>query len=150
MHLFQTAACLSPCGGLVLAASEDSTIRVWNADTGEQMAIYSGLQFVKGASGVDYHPHEHMAAFSSYGSPAQVVVCDYSKSPSGKELGLQLLLKDSGTEKHRDLQVIRSSPNSTVISSPWKDNDSKIKLANIIEKMDQVLSKTPSRSSQQI
>ncbi|PSN43898.1 hypothetical protein C0J52_03675 [Blattella germanica] len=215
-HRVQTSACLSPCGGLVFAASEDGTVRVWNADTGEQMAIYSGLQFHKGANGVDYHPYEHMAAFASYGSPAQVHVCDYDKLSSGKEIGLQLLfhqevsvlgtshsgrgdiaesfiksstplglshteaglsivkrkkkkpspLPDSDLEvRWEDSHLTNSlkptnegsfsslSPRSTNITSPWKEYDdesSRVKLASIIEKMDQVLSRTPSRSSQQI
>lgn len=189
----QTSACVSPCGGLVLAGSEDSTVNVWNADTGEQLAIYSGLQFHQPASGVDYHPFEHMVAFSSYGSSACIVVCDYDKIDSGKDIGLQMLVQQdaalqsttgdftdsclkSSTPFHSGLLSLREkkklmsvndseveivqglplpgfslSPNSTNIGSPWKENDSetnKERLASIIEKMDQVLSKTPKRSQQ--
>ena len=191
-----------------MAASEDGTARVWNADTGEQLAIYSGLQFVKAASGLDYHPYEHMAAFASYGSPAHVIVCDYDKLSCGKDLGLQLLHQQdasgtshvgmgdtnelcvrsstslslpqaelglsSGKKKKkkitsvvdRELGIIFDSLNvrdnlqsissrslsSADALSPLKDRDnesSRIRLASIIEKMDQVLS-TPSRSSQQM
>ncbi|KAJ9586462.1 hypothetical protein L9F63_019900, partial [Diploptera punctata] len=208
-HRVQTSACLSPCGGLVLAASEDGTARVWNADTGEQLAIYSGLQFIKAASGVDYHPYEHMAAFASFGSPAQVIIADYEKLSSGNDVGLQILhqqevtvlptshtgmgdmnescarssttlnfsqaelplssgkkkkktfptvdnelgnISDSLTAKDLSRMSNRTLSSSGVLS-PSKDQDSeysRIKLANIIEKMDLVLSTTPSKSSQQL
>ncbi|XP_069701655.1 jouberin-like [Periplaneta americana] len=206
-HRVQTSACTSPCGGMVLAASEDGTVHVWNADTGDQLAIYSGLQFNRGASGVDYHPYEHMTAFTSYGSPANIVLCDYDKLASGKDIGLVFLhhqdmsavgtlqssenqfknsasLVLSNTESglltlkkinkkiitgQNNKEAVTSTPfkdgrlltsqtspssisgNSTNIVSPWKGDDgeaSDLKLASIIEKIDQVLSRTPSKTSQ--
>jgi hypothetical protein len=182
----------------VLAGSEDGTVHMWNADTGEQLAIYSGLQFHRPASGVDYHPFEHMVAFASYGSSAFIVVCDHEKLDSGKDIGLQMLVQQdaalqSTTEDFTDsylksstpfqsrllslkekkklmplndseVEILQSSPlpatdanrfslspNSTNVASPWKENDSensKERLASIIEKMDQVLSRTPKRSQQ--
>lgn len=181
----------------MLAASEDNTVHVWNADTGEQLAIYSGLQFFQGASGVDYHPFEHMVAFASYGSDAYIVVCDYDKLSSGKDIGLQMLVTQDATlqaavggsakshmksstplpsaisskEKKRNLSVSDSemevfqgsyvlatdmnesslSPNTMNVASPVTSYDSKtskVRLASIIEKMDHVLSRTHSKSSQ--
>jgi WD40 repeat protein len=191
----QTSACLSPCGGMVIAGSEDGTVHMWNADTGEQLAIYSGLQFHGPASGVDYHPFEHMAAFASYGNNAYIVICDHDKLDSGKNIGLQMLVQQdaafqsttgditdscmkSSTPFHSrllslqekkklmpvyvsEVEVLQGSPlpatdttgfslspNSANVTSPWKENDeaSREKLASIIEKMDQVLSRTPKRS----
>nr|CAD7263043.1 unnamed protein product [Timema shepardi] len=99
-HTIQTLACISPCGGLVFAASEDGTVSVWNADTGDQVALYAGLGFQSGATGVDYHPHEHMVAFSLYGVASRVIVCDYKKSSTGKDVGLEMLVRqvDDGIE----------------------------------------------------
>jgi len=199
-YRFQTSACLTPCGGLVLAASEDNTVHVWNADTGQQLAIYSGLQFYQGASGVDYHPFEHMVAFSSYGHDAYIVVCDYDKLSSGKDTGLQMLVTQNATlqaavggtaESHgksstplpygisslkvkkKNLSVSDSemevfqgssvlatdtnesslSPNTMNVASPvisYDSKSSKASLASIIEKMDHVLSRTHSKSSQKL
>lgn len=188
----------------MFAGSEDSTVHVWNADTGEQLAIYSGLQFHQATSGVDYHPYEHMVAFASYGSTTYVVVCDYDKVSSGKDIGLKMLVQQDATlhstegdftesglksstplhfgvlslkEKKKkkkklmhvndsEVKVLQGSPllatdtnrsslspNSTNVVSPWKENNSetsKAKLASIIEKIDQILSQTPSKTSQQI
>lgn len=186
----------------MFAGSEDSTVHVWNADTGEQLAIYSGLQFYRGASGVDYHPFEHMVAFASHGNSSCVVVCDYEKVDSGKDIGLQMLAVQNTTlqstvgvftESHlksstpmhfghsslkekkkklmplsdSEMEVLQGSPtlaedrngfslspNSTNGLSAFIEDDddksSKVRLASIIEKMDQVLSRTPSKSSQQI
>jgi WD40 repeat protein len=194
----QTSACLTPCGGLVLAASEDNTVHVWNADTGQQLAIYSGLQFYQGTSGVDYHPFEHMVAFASYGADAFIVVCDYDKLSSGKDIGLQMLVPQDATleaavgtelymksstplhcgisslkEKKKNVSVNDSemevfngssllaadtnesslSPNSMNFASPviqYDSGTSKARLTSIIEKIDHVLSKTHSKSSQKV
>ena len=182
----------------MLAASEDNTVHVWNADTGEQLAIYSGLQYYQGASGVDYHPFEHMVAFASYGSDAYIVICDYDKLSSGIDIGLQILVTQDATlqaavrdsaesymksstplpsgisslkEKKKNLSASDSemevsqglsvlatdmndsslSPNTMNVASPVTSYDSKTskaRLASIIEKMDHVLSRTHSKSSQ--
>lgn len=187
----------------MFAGSEDSTVHVWNADTGEQLAIYSGLQFYRGASGVDYHPFEHMVAFASYGNSSCVVVCNYEKLVSGEDIGLQLFaMQDTTlhstvggfTESHlksstplhfglsslkekkkklvplsdSEMEVLQGSPSlavdrngfslspnsmngpSAFIEDGDGDKSSKVRLESIIEKMDQVLSRTPSKSSQQI
>jgi WD40 repeat protein len=184
----------------VFAGSEDSTVHVWNADTGEQLAIYSGLQFYRGASGVDYHPFEHMVAFASHVNSSCVVVCDYEKLDSGEDIGLQIFaMQDtilqstvggfteshlkSSTPLHFGLSSLKEkkkklvplsgseidvlqgsplaadrnglslSPNSMNDPSAFIEEDdksSRVRLASIIEKMDQVLSRTPSKSSQQI
>nr|CAD7588533.1 unnamed protein product [Timema genevievae] len=224
-HTIQTLSCISPCGGLVFAASEDGTVSVWNADTGDQVALYTGLGFQSGAIGVDYHPHEHMVAFSLYGVASRVIVCDYKKSSTGKDVGLEMLVRpvDDGieTSQHVDhnnthininrlslrlkfdqnkesaLKKTISSPNkfrntidfrqsstphtllenstlsyegsigmssfspnthsfvaSTCVNdSPVKSIDqgsSDVRLASIIEKMDQVLSVSSSRTSNEL
>ncbi|XP_067005671.2 jouberin [Anabrus simplex] len=181
-----TSACISPCGGLVFAASEDGTVFVWDVDTGEQLAVYNNLHFKQETYGVDYHPFEHMAAFCSYGSSGHVIVCSFSKQASGLELGLQFSLKQNDT-----ISVSKSEPNvlsdlktkkkkkkvnggeNSVIPSRTEDiMDSqtniswnsesllassclsvnkppdvpKLNLAKIIDKMDEVLSVSSSRS----
>ncbi|GLH03079.1 WD repeat-containing protein 82 [Gryllus bimaculatus] len=94
-HRIQTSSCISPCGGLIFSASEDGTVYVWNADTGELIALYSGLNFHSPITCVDYHPFEHMVVFSSHGSPSRVVVCTYDKMSQGSSLGLQLMNQES-------------------------------------------------------
>ncbi|KAK7792381.1 hypothetical protein R5R35_007733 [Gryllus longicercus] len=94
-HRIQTSSCVSPCGGLIFSASEDGTVYVWNADTGELIALYSGLNFHSPITCVDYHPFEHMVVFSSHGSPSRVVVCTYDKMSQGSSLGLQLMNQES-------------------------------------------------------
>ncbi|XP_046995569.1 jouberin-like [Schistocerca americana] len=91
-YRFQSAACITPCGSLVFCGSEDGTVHVWNADTGDEAAIYTKLKF--GGSGscavssVTYHPHDHIVAFASHSSFSHILLCSFSKQEHSNTLGI--------------------------------------------------------------
>ncbi|KAK3916070.1 Jouberin, partial [Frankliniella fusca] len=107
-HRIHSKACITPCGGLVFSPSEDGSFYVWNADTGQLMTSYSAIfqathhaislrnsghkpessTFILSGA-VDYHPFDHIAAFSVYGIHAPVAICKYNRESSGKDVGLQ-------------------------------------------------------------
>ena len=76
----QSGSCLTPCGGMVFACSEDGTLCAWDSNTSTQLAMYMSL-LPAGCGAVHYHPHEHMAAISSYapGSCAQIILIGYDR-----------------------------------------------------------------------
>ncbi|KAE8739066.1 hypothetical protein FOCC_FOCC015445 [Frankliniella occidentalis] len=107
-HRIHSKACITPCGGLVFSPSEDGTFYVWNADTGQLIASYSAIfqathhissyrnsshkpessTLILGGA-VDYHPFDHIVAFSVYGTHAPVIMCKYNRESCGKDIGLQ-------------------------------------------------------------
>ncbi|XP_064624696.1 jouberin-like isoform X2 [Lineus longissimus] len=81
---------VTPCGSFIFAGSEDSTAYVWNSETGDQVAMYSELSYSHAVSGVDFHPHDNIVAFCSYGEQQPVLV--YTFDPKTARL-------DAGWEK---------------------------------------------------
>uniref|UniRef100_A0A6A7FVG6 Jouberin isoform X2 n=1 Tax=Hirondellea gigas TaxID=1518452 RepID=A0A6A7FVG6_9CRUS len=75
----QVRGCLSPCGRWVFAGGEDASLLVWNSDTGELASGMLNLPFSGTISCVDYHPHDHMLAISSYDatSNTKIVLMTY-------------------------------------------------------------------------
>lgn len=86
-------ACISPCGGLILCGGEDSALNIWNLETGKHVARYncgrSSTRVV--VTCVDYHPYDHVLAFSTFGSPSSVCVLKFNKNVSGCDVGLTLV-----------------------------------------------------------
>lgn len=65
----QCNSTISPCGSYIFSISEDGTVNVWESNTGKQMAFYSSETSTIGCGGsVDYHPFDHISAFSFYSS----------------------------------------------------------------------------------
>lgn len=63
----QSNSVITPCGSLILATSEDATVNVWESNTGKHIAFYSSGNVTAGCGGaVDFHPFDHIAAFSFY------------------------------------------------------------------------------------
>lgn len=69
-------SCISACGTYVYAGSEDGSVHVWECDTGKSVHVYSGFGLTAPVRGVVFHPHDHIAAFCSfgYGQP-MVIMC---------------------------------------------------------------------------
>ncbi|CAL1684696.1 unnamed protein product [Lasius platythorax] len=94
----QLRACISPCGGLILCGGEDSVLNIWNLETGKHVAKYAndGRNSSRAViTCVDYHPYDHMLAFSTFGNPASVRVLRFNKNASGNDIGLNLLTEDA-------------------------------------------------------
>ncbi|XP_078039789.1 uncharacterized protein LOC144471534 isoform X2 [Augochlora pura] len=92
----QSVACISPCGGLILCGGEDSTLKVWNLETGSLVAKYSFDRNLRAVTCVDYHPYDHMIAISTFGSPASVKIFKFNKDANTETVGLTML-EDSRT-----------------------------------------------------
>uniref|UniRef100_A0ABM5G4H6 Jouberin isoform X2 n=1 Tax=Pogona vitticeps TaxID=103695 RepID=A0ABM5G4H6_9SAUR len=79
---------LTPCGTFLFSGSEDGKAYVWNAETGDQVAVYSDLSFTSPLRGVAFHPHEHMVSFCAFGQnqPILVYIYDYKVAQQDPEL----------------------------------------------------------------
>lgn len=66
--------CVSPCGSFVMAGSEDRCVYVWNAETGDQVAVYRDTGLPGAVCCVDYHPLDHSSAFATLQPNAPVLV----------------------------------------------------------------------------
>ncbi|KFR07371.1 Jouberin, partial [Opisthocomus hoazin] len=79
---------LTPCGTFLFSGSEDGKAYVWNAETGDQVAIYSELSFTSPLRDVAFHPHEHMVSFCAFGQnqPILVYIYDYKVALQEAEL----------------------------------------------------------------
>ncbi|KAL0969778.1 hypothetical protein UPYG_G00232170 [Umbra pygmaea] len=69
----------SPCGSFIFSGSEDGMAYVWNAETGDQVAVYSELCYPTALRGVAFHPHENMVAFCAFGQSQPVHVYVYDR-----------------------------------------------------------------------
>ncbi|XP_008112735.2 jouberin isoform X1 [Anolis carolinensis] len=96
---------LTPCGTFLFSGSEDGKAYVWNAETGDQVAMYSDLSFTSPLRDVAFHPHEHMVSFCAYGQnqPILVYIYDYRVAQQDVELvkdfsGLHLSTSSRGPQ----------------------------------------------------
>ncbi|KAJ8306393.1 hypothetical protein KUTeg_016938 [Tegillarca granosa] len=79
---------ISPCGSFVFAGSEDNCVYAWNTETGDQVAMYSELNFRHPVTDVVYHPRDHMFAACSLGDNQPVVIYHYDPHVAQKDAGL--------------------------------------------------------------
>ncbi|KAG2467061.1 AHI1 protein, partial [Polypterus senegalus] len=76
---------LTPCGSFLFSGSEDGMAYVWNAETGDQVAVYSELCYSSPLRDVAFHPHENMVAFCAFGSHHPVYVYLYDRKVAQME-----------------------------------------------------------------
>ncbi|CAN9502628.1 unnamed protein product [Ophioblennius macclurei] len=79
-------SCLTPCGSFLFSGSEDGMAYVWNADTGEQVAMYSELGYPSPLHAVAYHPHENMVAFCALAQSQPIHLYLYDRTVSQLEI----------------------------------------------------------------
>ncbi|KAK9307479.1 hypothetical protein QLX08_002116 [Tetragonisca angustula] len=87
----QSTACISPCGNLIFCGGEDSSLNVWNLETGNLLARYTFDRHYRAVTCVDYHPYDHVLAFSTFGSPAPVRILRFNKDATGENIGLKMM-----------------------------------------------------------
>ncbi|XP_066556183.1 jouberin [Amia ocellicauda] len=75
----------TPCGSFIFSGSEDGMCYVWNAETGDQVAVYSELCYPTALRDVAFHPHEHMVAFCAFGQNQPVHVYHYDRKVAQME-----------------------------------------------------------------
>ncbi|KAG5326522.1 AHI1 protein, partial [Acromyrmex heyeri] len=93
-YRIQLKACISPCGGFVICGSEDSVLNIWNLETGKLVAKYTNDERNSGktiVTCVDYHPYDHVLAYSIFGNPTSVNVLRYNKEAGGNDVGLHFM-----------------------------------------------------------
>lgn len=108
-------ACISPCGGFVICGSEDSVLNIWNLETGKHVARYAndGRSSAKMiVTCVDYHPYDHVLAYSIFGSSTSVRVLRYNKNASDSDVGLYLTEDTSQTRGNEVILNASSCPPS--------------------------------------
>lgn len=95
----QLRSCISPCGMWVVSGSEDGGLFVWNSDTGEIAASVMDLPLYGTVSCVDFHPHDHMMAVSSYSNESPVLILAHAGNVS-KNTNISLSVESSSTRNH--------------------------------------------------
>ena len=133
VYRIQIKACISPCGGLVLCGGEDSTLTVWCLESGKRLAKYNhessgNVGNHAGAiTSVDYHPYDHVLAYSVLGTCGTVRVLRFVKDASQQisdTVNLQLI------EKNDCSSIIRSSieyPSREEAENTFKKSGRRIK-----------------------
>lgn len=83
-----------------MCGSEDSVLNIWNLETGKHVARYMNDERSSAraiVTCVDYHPYDHVLAYSIFGISTSVHVLRYNKSASGSDVGLHLAEDTSQT-----------------------------------------------------
>ncbi|XP_017276957.1 jouberin isoform X2 [Kryptolebias marmoratus] len=99
---------LTPCGTFIFSGSEDGMAYVWNADTGDQVAVYSELCYRTALHGVSFHPHDNMVAFCACGQNQPVHVYLYDGKASQLEMHSGKAVSRSASAD----RLVRNTPDS--------------------------------------
>ncbi|CAJ1074490.1 jouberin isoform X1 [Xyrichtys novacula] len=102
----------TPCGNFIFSGSEDGMAYVWNADTGDQVAVYSELCYPTALHGVSFHPHENMVAFCAFGQGQPVHVYLYDRKASQMEVHH---IKAMSRSASADIRTMRNTPDTPVL-----------------------------------
>ncbi|XP_067882282.1 jouberin isoform X3 [Heterodontus francisci] len=81
----QLYSTFTPCGTFLFSGSEDGICYVWNSETGDQVAMYSDLNYTSAVRDVAFHPHEHMVAFCAFGPNQPILVFVYDQKVAQME-----------------------------------------------------------------
>ncbi|XP_078068694.1 jouberin [Mustelus asterias] len=81
----QLYSTFTPCGTFLFSGSEDGICYVWNSETGDQVAMYSDLNYTSAVRDVAFHPHEHMVAFCAFGPNQPILVFMYDQKVAQME-----------------------------------------------------------------
>ncbi|KAK3537794.1 hypothetical protein QTP70_018932 [Hemibagrus guttatus] len=94
----------TPCGNFIFSGSEDGLAYVWNAETGDQVAVYSELCYPTALRGVAFHPHEHLVAFCAFGQNQPIQLYVYDRKVTQLELESMRELNRSDTAVSKTLR----------------------------------------------
>ncbi|XP_012149204.2 uncharacterized protein LOC100881619 isoform X1 [Megachile rotundata] len=101
----QSTACISPCGSLILCGGEDSSLKVWNLETGNLLAKYTFDRNCRAVTCVDYHPYDHVLAYSTFGNPAPVRVLRFNKDATGEDVDLKIFEETENAVNSHDIPL---------------------------------------------
>ncbi|XP_063040333.1 jouberin isoform X2 [Engraulis encrasicolus] len=92
---------LTPCGSFIFSGSEDGLAYVWNAETGDQVAVYSELCYPTALRTAVFHPLENMVAFCAYGQSQPIHVYLYDHKVAQLEVeNMKALTKTGPADSH--------------------------------------------------
>ncbi|XP_050476893.1 jouberin-like isoform X2 [Bombus huntii] len=120
----QSTACISPCGNLIFCGGEDSSLNVWNLETGNLLAKYTFDRHYRAVTCVDYHPYDHILAFSTFGSSASVRILRFNKDGTGEDIGLRMMRETENTVNNSDVPM-RFLKTSVMPKEKLRSNNSK-------------------------
>ncbi|KAJ7990818.1 hypothetical protein DPEC_G00290860 [Dallia pectoralis] len=136
----------TPCGSFIFSGSEDGMAYVWNAETGDQVAVYSELSYPSALRGVAFHPLENMVAFCAFsqGQPVQVYVYDHKLSQLEGES-----VKGRGRTGYADTKTLSKSSDPVTVQDSMDNFVSaarlSMKMRRVNDKLQSVLE--PSRNA---
>lgn len=96
-------------------------LNVWHLETGEYLAKYTNERDYRAVTCVDYHPYDHVLAYSGFGGPTAVRVLRFNKDASNNDVGLTIIAE---ARNSRD-QSIDSNHRSKSTGSPRNAQQSK-------------------------
>ncbi|XP_078255883.1 jouberin isoform X2 [Rhinoraja longicauda] len=154
-HIYST---FTPCGTFLLSGSEDGICYVWNTDTGDQVAMYSDLNYTSAVRCVAFHPHEHMVAFCAFGPNQPILVFIYNQQVAQMEAetmkhvsGPNLISTTTSTPKGPKI-LCSSFDNRTAydasLSSFNLSSRMSVKMHNVKQRLDSVLESLPQSTTQ--
>ncbi|CAL8291800.1 unnamed protein product [Gadus morhua 'NCC'] len=140
----------SPCGSFLFSGSEDGMAYVWNAETGDQVAVYSELCYPTALRGVAFHPHENMVAFCAFGPSQPILVYLYDRKVSQLEAqtiraGSRAAPTDSSTRTAEPMAALLDRTASSPTDGFAQTARLSLKMQRVKDKLDSVLD--PHRSA---
>ncbi|XP_071381606.1 jouberin isoform X1 [Centroberyx affinis] len=135
----------TPCGNFIFSGSEDGMAYVWNAETGDQVAVYSELCYPTALRGVAFHPHENMVAFCAFGQSQPVHVYLYDRKVSQLEVqnmkgGSRCASVDTKTLRNTpEPSVFQDTSTSSAMDQYAQATRLSLKMQRVKEKLDSVL-----------
>lgn len=104
---------------MVLCGGEDSALNVWHLETGEHLAKYTCGRDYRAVTCVDYHPYDHVLAYSGFGGPTTIRVLRFNKSASNNnDVGLTIIAEARGSRNHSNERTAQQPRQNTTLSLP--------------------------------
>ncbi|XP_046907714.1 jouberin [Hypomesus transpacificus] len=130
----------TPCGNFIFSGSEDGMAYVWNAETGDQVAVYSELCYPTALRGVAFHPLENMVAFCAFGQSQPVHVYVYDRKVAQMEVdNLQVQSRVGSAGPGRPSLERPTPPDATAMESFPGSARLDLKMQRVREMLDSVL-----------
>ncbi|XP_052095753.1 jouberin-like isoform X1 [Mytilus californianus] len=109
----QIRSTITPCGSFVFSGSEDNLVYAWHTETGDQVVMYTDLNYRNPVTDVDYHPRDHMIAMCSVGENQPIIIYNYDPHIAQMEAGL--------SPRHISPEPIREHEETIMPGSPRKE-----------------------------
>lgn len=109
---------------MIFCGGEDSSLNVWNLETGNLLAKYTFDRHYRAVTCVDYHPYDHILAFSTFGSSASVRILRFNKDGTGEDIGLRMMRETENTVNNSDVPM-RFLKTSVMPKEKLRSNNSK-------------------------